>query len=82
MKTILNPKTGRMETLPDGPKVTAEDVAQQRRELRDMLDGNTKFHKDEFQDAQFGDLPPLEPGLCLDSGEFIPASQVNRGWRA
>lgn len=45
---ITNPKTGRMETTisPPTPPVTKADVDKTRRELRDMLDGNTQFHED------------------------------------
>ena len=45
-KVIVNPKTGKMETVdvPDGP--SPESLARQRKELRDMLDGNIQFHVD------------------------------------
>lgn len=76
---IITGKDGKMETVNELPseKVTKADVDRTRRELRDMIEGNTQFHRDEFKDAQFGDLPPIEPGLCLDSGEFVPARQIN-----
>lgn len=47
-KVIINPKTGRAETVNDYTTVTAEQVATTRRKLRDMLSGNTPFHEDEF----------------------------------
>ena len=45
-KVIQNPKTGKMETVDELTKPTPESLAQQRKELRDMLDGNTQFHVD------------------------------------
>jgi hypothetical protein len=136
MTQVITNKDGRMETVKDGPKITPEDLARQRRALRDMLDGNTPSHEDaqaekadpsdvhgrmtatEISNAALGmlsqgeeklyggaaggdmiyirtPLPSIswrkavtqaqpkkdEPGLYLDSGEFVPASQVNRGWQ-
>lgn len=48
-KVIINPKTGKMETVDDfkcSPEFQAETVKQTRKALRDMLDGNTQFHTD------------------------------------
>lgn len=83
MKTIINPTTGRMETIDDDrPKVTPEDVARSRRELRDMLDGSTQFHQDPLAGTkeQTEPLPYIEDddqhGLCLESGESVPAGKL------
>lgn len=47
-KTRIDPKTGRVETYTDGidPAAAAEKLARDKRELRDMLDGNLQFHDD------------------------------------
>lgn len=48
IKTRINPKTGMAETYDDLSDDAAmlEKVAKTRRELRDMLSGNTQFHTD------------------------------------
>lgn len=46
-KVIVDPKTGLMETAPDWESLGADAKLQRtRRELRDMLSGNTPFHED------------------------------------
>lgn len=47
VKVIQNPVTGKFETVNE-VGVTADDVARTRRELRDMLAGNVRFHKDKL----------------------------------
>ena len=42
-RVIVNPTTGKMETAPDLPTPSLERA---RRELRDMIEGNTVFHQD------------------------------------
>jgi hypothetical protein len=55
MKVITN-KDGTMETVNDLPGiVTPQKVAQTRKELRDMLSGNTSFHEDDFVDPPSDD---------------------------
>lgn len=82
-KFTIDPKTGRMST--DGYDTPAmehvkkdierDDLAAARRELRDMLSGNTQFHEDPL--AKPGPVADTdEPGLCLDSGEFVPAGEL------
>lgn len=57
MKVITNPLTGKMETVAELPGiVTPQKVAKTRKELRDMLTGNTPFHEDEL-----GPNPPASP---------------------
>lgn len=48
MKTITN-KDGKMETVPSSDVDAQELLKKTRRELRDMLAGNTQFHEDEFK---------------------------------
>jgi hypothetical protein len=53
MKIIIDPKTGQMRTDND-PEAEdpAKKLARTRRELRDMLSGNTPFHEDNFTQAK------------------------------
>lgn len=58
-KVIVNPKTGKMETVDDYTKIpTKEALARQHKELRDMLDGNVQFHNDPFAAPK---EKPIEP---------------------
>lgn len=48
-KTIINPKTGKMETVghdPDAEAQATAKLARDRRELRDMIAGNVQFYDD------------------------------------
>lgn len=56
-KVIVNPKTGKMETVSDWAygAVSPESVARTRKQLRDMLSGNTPFHEDEFAEKKVVD---------------------------
>ncbi len=56
-KVVVNPKTGKMETITVHDKVTPETLAQSHRELRDMLDGNKQFHDDPFAKKEETALP-------------------------
>jgi len=48
-KVIINPKTGKMETVDhNGDEFMKNKVSRTRKELRDMLDGNTQFHEDKL----------------------------------
>jgi len=78
-QVIFNPATGMMETVNEPTKkVTKADVDRTRRELRDMLSGNTQFHQEQ-REPPLPDIPDDENfGVCLDTGEFIPAEEVNR----
>ncbi len=48
-KVIVNPATGRMETVDAHTEDAQAKLQRTRRELRDMLEGNTQFHEDEFK---------------------------------
>lgn len=48
MKVVTN-KEGKMETVPSSDVDAQELLKKTRRELRDMLAGNTQFHEDEFK---------------------------------
>ncbi len=88
MKTIVNPKTGRMETVDDAPgtTVTQADVERTRRELRDMLSGNTQFHQEEntpavpeTPSADLFDPDDFADGcLYVDNSEYMSAKEVSR----
>jgi len=54
MKVVTN-KDGTMETVPSSDVDAQELLKKTRRELRDMLAGNTQFHEDEFK------TPPPKP---------------------
>jgi hypothetical protein len=43
---VVTDKDGHMKTVDAKPAVTQADVDRTRRELRDMLAGNTQFHTD------------------------------------
>jgi len=45
-KTRVDPETGRMQTYDDETPSLKEGVDRMRRELREMLSGNTQFHDD------------------------------------
>lgn len=51
-KTRINPATGKAETYEDhrSEEWAKAQVARTRRELRDMLAGNTQFHQEERGD--------------------------------
>lgn len=55
-KVVHNPKTGKMETVEYTPSVTPESLAKQRREVRDMIEGNVQFHDDPMAAPK-----PVEP---------------------
>ena len=61
-KVVQNPKTGKMETVPDVPKATPESLGQLHKEVRDMLDGNTQFHVDPL-------AKPAPPSTTIDPQE-------------
>lgn len=47
-KIIVNPKTGRMETVKDEPAATPESVRKAREELREKLNPSKGWHVDEL----------------------------------
>ncbi|HOW46144.1 MAG TPA: hypothetical protein P5305_04000 [Rubrivivax sp.] len=58
--TRTNPKTGMKETYELPPPV---DLARSRKELRDMIHGNTQWHVDP------GSPPPTQPAQPADSDQ-------------
>jgi hypothetical protein len=47
-KTVLNPETGKLETVEDKSESAQSSLERTRRELRDMLSGNVHFHEDKL----------------------------------
>lgn len=73
-KVIINPKTGRAETVNDWSGTTAQDVAETRRKLRDMLAGNTQFVSDNWGWTAVVDrLPPegVEVRVKIDDDQGL-----------
>jgi hypothetical protein len=81
MKVVTN-KDGTMQTVPH-TDLSAEKLKQTRKELRDMLSGNTQFHDDEWATPK--EVPILDEQD--DDGQIdffglginIPISELNEG---
>lgn len=60
-KTVTNPKTGKMETVEvPSDEAIKRKLAQEHKELRDMLDGNTQFHDDPYTQIPVPEVTELE----------------------
>lgn len=81
MPQVITNKDGRMETVNDAPgKVTQADVDRTRRELKDMLAGNTPFHIEKPADP-LPEVPnSLTPCHCYGCrlGAGCIVAEVNR----
>lgn len=69
---VITDKDGRMQTVPVSDTDAQAAVAKARRELRDMLAGNTQFHADNLGPT------PKQP----DFSETLPeVHYFDAGWR-
>jgi len=59
MKVVTDPKTGKLHTV-DSPSEESirRKLAEQRRELREMLAGNVPFHEDQWSKKEPPESPP------------------------
>jgi hypothetical protein len=66
-KVIVNPKTGKMETVQDSSEEQAiRKLRETKKELREMLDGNVQFHTDTL-----GPPNPVVPDEASENDAFV-----------
>ena len=72
-KTIVNPTTGKMETVDDTTTdAIAEKLNQTKKSLRDMIAGNVQFHEDKLGP----DKPEPAPVPAADTTWYWGQSKV------
>lgn len=69
---VITDKNGRMRTVDVEPPPSREAIDTLRREVKDIVAGNTQFHDDEF--AKPKALPPIDGFLTED--EWIAPCMV------
>lgn len=72
-KTVVDPKTGRLETVEDLEESAQEKLERMRRATRDVIQGNVQFHDDPL--SKFYKTPEAQ-----EAGK-PPALASGDGWR-